>query len=59
MSKGTEYSDGPGDEVKVVRDFLPPPQELAFQEERVKVKMGGMKGERGRGTVENRSDRSV
>jgi predicted DNA binding CopG/RHH family protein len=37
MSKKINYSDGPIDEVKVIRDFLPPPAELAFREETVKV----------------------
>jgi predicted DNA binding CopG/RHH family protein len=31
------YSNGPIEEVKVARDFLPPPEELAFREETVKV----------------------
>lgn len=40
MRKKTEYSDGPIGEVKVVRDFLPPPEDLAFTEEQVKVTIG-------------------
>ena len=32
-----KYTDGPIDEVKIVSDFLPPPEQLAFREEGVKV----------------------
>jgi predicted DNA binding CopG/RHH family protein len=37
MKNKIRYSDGPIDEVRVVDDFLPPPEELAFREETVKV----------------------
>ena len=37
MSAKIKYTDEPLGEVKVVRDFLPPPEELAFREEGVKV----------------------
>ena len=37
MSKKINYEEGPMDEVKVIADFLPPPAELAFREETVKV----------------------
>jgi len=37
MSKRIKYTDEPLGRVKVVRDFLPPPAELAFREEGVKV----------------------
>jgi predicted DNA binding CopG/RHH family protein len=37
MKNKISYSDGPMGEVKVVEDFLPPPDELAFREETVKV----------------------
>ena len=37
MTNKIEYSDGSIEEVKVVKDFLPPPEELAFREETVKV----------------------
>jgi hypothetical protein len=37
MTNKISYSDGPMGEVKVVDDFLPPPEELAFREETVKV----------------------
>ncbi len=37
MKKRTKYTDEPIGKVRVVRDFLPPPEELAFREEAVKV----------------------
>lgn len=37
MSTEPSYSDGPMEEVRVIKDFLPPPSELAFREETVKV----------------------
>jgi hypothetical protein len=37
MKSKISYSDGPIDEVKVVDDFLPSPEELVFREETVKV----------------------
>ena len=37
MASKINYSDGPMDEVRVVEDFLPPPEELAFREETIKV----------------------
>ena len=37
MKKKINYSDGEMGEVRVVNDFLPPPEELAFREETVKV----------------------
>ena len=37
MKNKINYSDGPIEEVRVVEDFLPPPEELAFREETVKV----------------------
>ncbi len=37
MSTTINYSDGPIDEVEIVADFLPSPQELVFREETVKV----------------------
>ena len=40
MSGKITYTDGPIGDVKVVRDFLPPPAELAFREEQVKVTIG-------------------
>jgi predicted DNA binding CopG/RHH family protein len=40
MNKKTLYSDGPIGDVKVVRDFLPSPEDLAFKEEQIKVTIG-------------------
>ena len=37
MNDKITYSDGPMEEVKIIRDFLPPPSELVFKEETVKV----------------------
>lgn len=37
MKNRISYSDGPMEKVRVVDDFLPPPEELAFREETVKV----------------------
>lgn len=37
MKSKIKYEDGPIDEVRVVADFLPPPEELAFREETIKV----------------------
>jgi len=37
MKNKISYSNGPMEEVRVVKDFLPPPEELAFREETVKV----------------------
>lgn len=35
--KKTEYSEGPIGEIRVVEDFLPPPDQLVFKDENVKV----------------------
>jgi predicted DNA binding CopG/RHH family protein len=40
MKKTVKYTDGEIGEVKVMQDFLPPPKELAFKEEQVKVTIG-------------------
>lgn len=37
MKNKISHSDGPMEEVRVIKDFLPPPSELAFREETVKV----------------------
>lgn len=37
MSNKINYEEGPMDVVKVIPDFLPSPEELAFREETVKV----------------------
>ena len=36
MRNSIRYSDGPMEEVRVVSDFLPTPEELVFREETVK-----------------------
>ena len=40
MKNKIRYTSDPIGEVKVIRDFLPPPQELAFKEEQIKVTIG-------------------
>jgi predicted DNA binding CopG/RHH family protein len=37
MKKKIQYSDEPIGKTKVIKDFLPSPEELAFREETVKV----------------------
>jgi predicted DNA binding CopG/RHH family protein len=37
MNAKTKYSEGPIEDLEVVKDFLPPPEQLAFSEETVKV----------------------
>jgi len=37
MSEKIRYTDEPLGEVKILPDFLPSPEELAFREESVKV----------------------
>lgn len=37
MTSKIEYEDGPMEEVRVIADFLPAPEELAYREESVKV----------------------
>ncbi len=37
MKKKIKYTDEPMDNVQVVTDFLPSPEELAFKEETVKI----------------------
>lgn len=37
MSAKIKYTNEPLGDVKVVRDFLPPPEQLAFREEGVKI----------------------
>jgi hypothetical protein len=39
MRKKIDYTDEPLGRVRVVRDFLPSPEELAFEDEGVKVTM--------------------
>ena len=40
MKKKIKYTDGPIGDLKIVRDFLPAPDELAFKEDQVKVTIG-------------------
>ena len=40
MKSKIECTDEPMGELKVVRDFLPPPEELVFEEDTVKVTIG-------------------
>ena len=40
MKSKIEYADEPMGELKAVRDFLPPPEELAFEEDTIKVTIG-------------------
>ena len=40
MRKATKYTDEPLGEIRVINDFLPPPSELVFKEETVKVTLG-------------------
>jgi predicted DNA binding CopG/RHH family protein len=40
MKKKITYTDGLIGDIKVLRDALPPPSELAFREEQVKVTIG-------------------
>ena len=37
MKNKIAYSDEPMGKVRVVTDFLPPPEQLAFREEKVKI----------------------
>jgi len=40
MRKATKYTDEPLGQIRVIRDFLPPPSELVFKEDTVKVTLG-------------------
>lgn len=37
MKKKTQYTDEPMGKVRIVKDFLPSPEQLAFKEDNVKV----------------------
>ena len=37
MRKATKYTDEPLGEIRVIKDFLPPPSELVFKKDTVKV----------------------
>ena len=40
MTTKIKYTDGPIGDIKIINDFLPSPEELAFKEEQVKVTIG-------------------
>jgi len=40
MRKGHRYSDEPLGDIKVIKDFLPPPAELVYKEDTIKVTLG-------------------
>ncbi len=40
MKKSISYTDEPLGDLRVIEDFLPPPGQLAFKEESVKVTIG-------------------
>ena len=40
MKEKIKYTKGPIGDVKVLRDSLPPPEQLVFKEEQVKVTIG-------------------
>ena len=40
MRKRAGYTDEPLGDIRVIRDFLPPPSELIFKEDTVKVTLG-------------------
>ena len=40
MTTKIKYTEGPIGNIKVLNDFLPSPEELAFKEEQIKVTIG-------------------
>jgi hypothetical protein len=40
MKKASKYKDEPLGQIRVIKDFLPPPSELVFKEDTVKVTLG-------------------
>jgi predicted DNA binding CopG/RHH family protein len=40
MKEDNEYTDEPLGDIRVIDDFLPPPEELVFKEDNVKVTLG-------------------
>ena len=44
MKRKIKYTDEPMGELKVVKDFLPPPDQLVLKEDRVKVTISLSKG---------------
>ena len=37
MKRKITYTDGPMGDIKIIDDFLPPPDQLAFKEDNIKV----------------------
>jgi predicted DNA binding CopG/RHH family protein len=37
MNKTIKYTDGEINNIKIIEDFLPPPEELAFKDENTKI----------------------
>ena len=44
MKRKIKYKDEPLGDIQVIEDFLPPPEQLAFKEETVKVTIALSKG---------------
>ena len=40
MKEDNEYTDEPLGDIRVIDDFLPPPEELVFKEDNVKITLG-------------------
>ena len=40
IKKSIRYTDEPLGDLRVIKDFLPPPSELAYKEDTVKVTLG-------------------
>ena len=40
MTKGVRYTEEPLGDIRVIHDFLPPPAELVYKEDTVKVTLG-------------------
>lgn len=40
MKRSISYTDEPTGEIREIKDFLPPPSELVFKEDTVKVTLG-------------------
>ncbi len=40
MKKNNEYTDESLGDIRVIDDFLPPPEELVFKEDNVKITLG-------------------
>ncbi len=44
MKKKIKYTEGPMGELRVIEDFLPPPEQLALKEDNVKITISLNKG---------------